>query len=75
MLGISRTPNETIFGCTARIGLISSNLPNIEIKEIITKKDLDTIIKEPTTDEDKITERNVEFQQNLKIKQKSPCLK
>ncbi|XP_022183090.1 KRAB-A domain-containing protein 2-like [Myzus persicae] len=41
--GIGRTPYEAMFGCTARIGLMSSNLPNDEIKEVITEEDLEKI--------------------------------
>jgi len=37
-----------MFGCTARIGLMSSNLPNEEIKEVITEENLETITTEPT---------------------------
>lgn len=55
----------------ARIDLMPSHLPNSKIK-VITEEDLETITKKPITDEDKITERNVEFQQNLEIKEKFP---
>ncbi|XP_060847875.1 KRAB-A domain-containing protein 2-like [Rhopalosiphum padi] len=53
-MGIGRTPYEAMFGCTARIGLMSSNLPNDEIKEVITEEDLEKITNEPITEEDEI---------------------
>lgn len=54
ILGIDRTSYETMFVCTARISLISSNLPNDEIQEVITEEDLEKITTEPITEEDEI---------------------
>ncbi|CAI6343323.1 unnamed protein product [Macrosiphum euphorbiae] len=58
---IGRTPYEAMFGCTARIGLMSSNLPNDEIKEVITEEDLEKITNEPITEEDVIGNEIIEI--------------
>jgi len=61
ILGIGRTPYEAMFGCTARIDLMSSNLPNDEIKEVITEEDLEKITNEPITEEDEIGNEIIEI--------------
>jgi len=60
ILGIGRTPYEAMFG-TARIGLMSSNLPNDEIKEVIAEEDLEKITNEPITEEDEIGNEIIEI--------------
>ena len=61
ILGIGRTPYEAMFGCTVRIGLMSSNLPNDEIKEVITEEDLEKITNEPITKEDEVGNEIIEI--------------
>jgi len=61
ILGIGRTSYEAMFGYTARIGLMSSNIPKDEIKEVITEENLEKITNEPITEEDEIGNEIIEI--------------
>lgn len=63
LLGIGKSPYEAMFGCSARLGVVSIGLPMDEIDCLQSEEDIETILQDCEAQNDHLGSDSLDFEQ------------